>query len=271
MDEFIRITNLCDAVDKEDHEKDICRYQFSRKGVMEYMESKSSGTMEKYRALVDVRMGMLIRLLNLSNQVSKNAAMYCPGTDSRCLVSSKGVCRQHIHSDRVAISKKRTIVEKENLMYFTIATGGQPVYSWAVPGSHIAVTKIKAKNNFALSAASNVEKVQIPPYSIFIGRCDLPHAAAGGNDYLSFKTSQARIHRILFPAKYKFPNAISFVNDYLPNFAKDIDSDISASDIAPPSPSVDQEEGGRAEDEEMDNFISDDKDSPEARKGSKGQ
>jgi len=79
-----------------------------------------------------------------------------------------------------------------------------------------------------------------PPYSLFIGRGDLQHAGAGSQNYPFFNTFPARMHGMYFPAEEEFPNAISFVHNYNPKFAGDMDSDSSASE-APNHSSVEEE------------------------------
>ena len=240
-DDYTYIANVGDAIDEKDHLQGIGRYQSTRKGVIENMEGQDSVKYAKYRALMDVRMGMLLSMMNLSDQVKKEAAMYCPNTGSRCLVSTKGVRRQKIHSDRLAMSKKRTLIENENPGYFTLATWESQAHIWAVPGSHRSIARTKSKHMFALSQSSTAEKIDILPYSLFIGRGDLQHAGAGSEDFLiPFEKPQARIHGMYFPANENFPNAISFVPNYSPRFAGDVES--SDSDEVSASLSEEQEQ-----------------------------
>ena len=223
--DFQSIANVGDEEDKPNARQGIGRYQSSNKCVMDHMETKENVTYAKYRALADVRMGMALNMLNLSTQAHKIQAMVCPDTGSRCLVTTKGCPRQDIHSDRDAMGAQATIVEKKNPGYFTVATGQQAAFIWAVPGSHISIARTDQKDIFSLNAVSTAEKVRISPYSLFIGRGDLQHAGAGRNDYLTFKEPQYRLHSMFFPDGDQFPNNIKFVENYQPHFSGDTDPD----------------------------------------------
>ena len=144
------------------------------------------------------------------------------------------------------MGRRKTIIEKSNPGYFVVATGKDPAYIWAVPGSHISIARTKAKHIFALSLASMADRVSIPPYSVFIARGDLQHAGAGSADYEDFTKNQARLHTLFFPASEQFPDAISLVDNFNPRFAGDSDSDSSGSEEAGEE-GASEEDGSRDE------------------------
>ena len=177
------------------------------------------------RALVDVRIGMVMAMMKLSDQGALETAMYCPVTGNRCLGSTEGVRRQVVHSDRTTMGYRRTVVDKENPGYFAMVTWDQPAYIWVVEGSHFLLAKARPNQVHALGVGSTAELKVISPYSLFIARGDLKHAGAGSADYPMFENPQVRLHVLFFPNSDTFPNAIHITNGFHPQFLTDAVSD----------------------------------------------
>ena len=237
------------AADARQNEKSIGRYQQTRTGAMEELE-RSTETIKhaKTRAMCDVRVGMLLSMMKLSDQTRKETAMYCPDTGNRCLASTVGVARQVIHTDRATMGMKRTVIDLENPGYFSIITGDQPAYLWVVDGSHYHIAKARSNQLHALGIGSTAEKKLIPPHSLYIGRGDVMHAGAGFEDYDVFDGNQLRIHSLFYPARETFPNAIHIIKEYRPRFAKGGEySDLSEEDNEAVEETPEKEASGQSE------------------------
>jgi hypothetical protein len=132
---------------------------------------------------VELALALLLECLDESPE-----GLYFPSTGGRLLLTvgaGRNDCpRQHPHADFALQDGPGSIpwTARPNPSYFLIASGAQsfPVHVW--PFSHILSTANDEVRLKAVSRAAHSLMVDVPAYSVFIGRGDLFHAGASGSE-----------------------------------------------------------------------------------------
>lgn len=224
--QFKYIANTGKATDEEEAHNLNGRWQGTRASVVDDLERTDEGVgIAKRKALFEVRVGLLLAMLNLSDQENPQSAMYCPDTGCRPLGSSNKSVRQTFHSDQEIMGYVKTILEERNPGYFIVGTGANPGCLWTVEGSHRDIAKSKLSRLALMSSSKWADLQSIPPLSVFIGRGDLQHAGPASTDFPIFSNdTNVRLHMYCFPKGTPFPNAIHILSDYQPNVRTDTTS-----------------------------------------------
>ena len=184
------------ANDENDRNMGIGRYSTTNKFLTETLEKGDYVHLAQRRAYLDVWIGIMVSLLNIDDNGKVN--VYVPRTGGRWLLTGRYCKIQVGHNDF------HIIVGNICPGYFAIVTGAERVYLWVCPGSHQYVHYNK-KEREGLSANLKMERIEIPPNSIFIGHGHLQHAGDGYNG-----SHCVRYHTYIAPEDVEIPDAIIF-------------------------------------------------------------
>ena len=190
------INSRNNANDENDRNMGIGRYSSTNKFLTETLEKGDYVHLAQRRAYLDVWIGIMVSLLNVDDNGKVN--VYIPRTGGRWLLTGRYCKIQVGHNDF------HIILGSICPGYFAIVTGAERVYLWVCPGSHQYVHYNK-KEREGLSANLKMERIEIPPNSIFIGHGHLQHAGDGYNG-----SHCIRYHTYIAPEDIEIPDAIIF-------------------------------------------------------------
>lgn len=191
-----------------------CRFSTTKDGMIHFEDNPDLAWVVKKRALLDARIGQVIRAMNLDPAVAPgwyDPEMTVPRTGGRFLLTGEGCPRQTTHQD----FPTRSSMEKCP-GYFALATGMHSTPIWACENSHLYVFGT-AKEIRAFSKAAKLKKIIIPPYSLFIGRGDLTHAGAGFGDS-SVPNGLLRYHIYFAPRGVRIEDGVHRIGIFRPRF-----------------------------------------------------
>ena len=186
--------------DEKANEEGRGRYTSTTRLLMDYCERRERNV--KYserRAAMDVWIGWVVALLNLDHDVYFKS--WLPGTGGRLLLTGKDADDQCGHNDFV-------VRDGESPGYFVIANGPHTTSLLVAPSSHKYVKYEKSRLHM-LSRTLEMEEIDIPPFSLFIGHGYLQHAGAGWRGNHSI-----RYHTYVVPENHLLPDAIAFAYDW---------------------------------------------------------
>ena len=179
-------------------DKKFCRYMSTNYCVMSYLESGSSGHLNKLfaaRMLVDFRIGQLMALLlRCSDPVfsssPKDAMPMMPATGGRWIVTGEECPVQQLHTDYSPLSfdNDGNVPARG---YFVVCTGTEPAVLYV---SELPVCVVRdameadqrdgsSQRMEGLGRGSFIKRLEIPPLSMFVGDGCLIHGGASWNDY----------------------------------------------------------------------------------------
>ena len=206
------IINLGD--DDDDNPGQHGRYSTTNHAVTGFLEESNNISAAQARAYLDVRLGTIMSSLNIWNgnnycvEVRKvpKKKMFMPASGGRFLITSKGCERQVLHSDFDIEPEGNMSVTDAwfNAGYFVVCTGpgDDPVPVWVNKFGHISLHSYRNEGNQGVMQDTEVEKVWIPPSSVFIGSGYIPHCGASSRTPTTRKV--CAIMRILFQRATNF-------------------------------------------------------------------
>lgn len=212
--EFAYIRNQSEEIDEEEAEQGRGRYQSSRAAVMEKIEDEGNIHIARGRAIIDVRIGQVLRAMKIAESHNENGEMFMPSTGGRFLVTTPGAKAQLIHTDRGSMTQK-DLLQDRNPGYYALVTGRKHAYLNVVPHLHRTMALDNYKHIRALSSSTTANPLYIPPYSLVMGRGDQWH---GGYQFLEECGTRLNIryHVYILPTEQRPTNAIQLLKDFQP-------------------------------------------------------
>lgn len=198
-----------DETDEKNRNEGRARFTSTRHCLVDYAENDETH-IDRFkfvtrRALLDVWLGILVRLIGLEECGLPGEKLVMPASGGRFLITGKGCPRQVPHNDFPVPPRDR----KDQLPgYFVIANGDDPFPIWVCPGSHKYVFS-KALELDMYAKTMKLKKVIVPPRSVFIGHGHVQHAGAGHVDRVVSHTT-TRYHTYFRNASYPIPDNVSF-------------------------------------------------------------
>ena len=107
--------------------------------------------------------------------------------------------------------------------FFIIATGEEGSDIWVKDGSH-KIPDIEIKQRRILAHFTDMELINIPPHSVFVGHGHVQHAGAGWTG-----TENLRYHMYLIPEGHNMKDAVAFAYGW--SFRKSTDPKASIADV----------------------------------------
>ena len=190
-----------DRVDAQDRAENIGRFQSQPAFHYEVNEQGGDIVQERRRVLLEVWACVLAGLMKLGN-VPGRRDIFMPRTGSRVLVTGEGCARQVPHNDFESWDART------DDSYFFIITGATEVPLWVMDGSH-HFTDFSYETNEDISKHRAMQKLIIPPFSVFFGHGHLTHAGGAYTD----RTPQGmstRVHGYLIPFGSTLSDNVSF-------------------------------------------------------------
>jgi len=171
------------------------RYSSTRTFVMDYLATKDMVKWSKVRAALDMWLGCLAALLNISD--NRRYQIWTPKTGGRWLATGRDCPAQTGHND---FSHSRG----QDVGYFCITTGKDGASLWICESSHKYVFYPEGPK-FELSKLLRLEKIAIPPYSVLFGHGYVQHAGAEWSG-----TANLRYHMYFIPENHDLMDDVSF-------------------------------------------------------------
>lgn len=230
------IVNRGSEEDALNGEKGIARYTSTKHGIMNAVEQNSRKVwMCRNRALLDLRLGQCLALLKLGDNASgKGMEMYTPHTGGRWLVTSKECKRQQLHTDFQEMTRTETVSRTKLPGFFVLCTGETEAPLWVCPNSHMVVALTHEKALRSVSQGMVCSMVNIPPFSVFVGRGDMFHCGAAFDDYPG-DSGQLRYHLYFIPKGVQLADSVHLNTNFRPRFRANVD-DESDTEVGPSEP-----------------------------------
>ena len=219
------IVNSGGDQDALDGENGIGRFTSTKHGLMNVIEQDVGKVwMCRNRALLDLRIGQCIAAMKIGDNFGGKGVkeMYTPNTGGRWLVTSKECKRQQLHTDFESMSRTETLSRDKLPGFFVLCTAETEVPIWVCPNSHTVVASARTGTLGSVSRGMVCGMVNIPPFSIFVGRGDVFHCGAGFDDYLG-DSGQLRYHLYFVPKDKHLPDGVHLNMDFKPRFRANID------------------------------------------------
>ena len=182
--------------DENQRNMGVARYSTTNRFLMETLETGRNVEIAQRRAYLDVWIGVLVGSMNVD--FNGEVPTFIPRTGGRFLLTGQDCEVQVGHNDFPVIQQARCPG------YFIIVTGPERVNLWVAPGSHQYV-HYNEKDREQLGKTLKMERITIPPTSVFVGHGHLQHAGDGYNG-----SHCLRYHTYLAPDGVRIPDAILF-------------------------------------------------------------
>ena len=189
--------------DKSERDAGRARYTGTVELLMNHFEKRrATAKFGYFRAALDVCLGWLAGMFDLDNRSKEQC--WLPITGGRPLLTGRGCADQCGHNDFV-------VDQGKNPGYFFIVTGPEKASLHVCPGSHRYVFYHESRRRL-LAEILEMEEIQIPKFSLFIGHGYLQHAGVGWRDPEgeSGPGHRIRYHTYIVPSNHLLPDAIAF-------------------------------------------------------------
>ena len=232
------IFNHATHLDDADRARNIARFSCSRNLTMQYMMQQDNVWMANCLSYLDVYIGTICCLLELRKLAEED--LHLPNTGGRFLFTGEDSPAQCGHNDFDHRSGRGP-------GFFIMATGRDPTGLWISEGSHKHVFLPDRKKR-KLAGLMKMDRITIPPNSLFVGHGFVQHAGAEWTG-----THSLRYHIYLNPRGYQLKDGVAFA--YTRCFKRTDEQSSDDSDNSPPrnNPQEDvqeQEEEDLVEDKE---------------------
>lgn len=218
----------CNETNEGVYSQKATRFISTKAGVMESIEKcfETKWVVEQ-RAMLDVRVGQCLAALNIHPNFKTHGYMHMMKTGGRWVRHGSNCTREQFHT-ALPRGTRRDIIENKhhNPGYFVIVTGESDSALWVVPFSHRQVSACSTPIVPLLSKALRAVKIIIPPWSIFIGRGDLFHAAPAFGDVAN-DNGQLRYYVYILPENIHIPESIYMLRGFNPSTEENEDIDCS--------------------------------------------
>ena len=249
---FSYIRNQTEEEDKINHEKakPEGRYMTTCRGVMEALEKEDSVEFARVRALLDLRLALSVRLLDVCGAGDD---CHIPNTGGRALITLRAA-RQTFHADGWTMSVQEMATQTGKPGLFVISTEADESPLWVIRGSHTTfglLWRFDKDLPTEVDKTMVAEKIIIPPWSVLVAIMDVAHAGPSWEDYsVPSEKPSWRYHMYFLPRKFVLGNAIQIISGFNPRL---LDNTVATEDGDGENGGDDDSgEGSAGVDDEMD-------------------